>query len=168
MGFQVELLRSAVKVTILSAALVALSSAAQAQREPGPFAGLAGNWSGTGTINLSNGTKERIRCRAAYQTEGADSLRQNLRCASDSYTFDLNSQVRQEGNAFSGTWSETTRGASGMVEGKASPGQLQARVEGPGFSADLSVSTRSDKQTVSIRSEGTELSGVTITLARAR
>lgn len=166
MPCKVEMPRSRVKAGLLSLALLSIAGAAQAQS--GPFAGLSGNWSGTGTINLSNGTNERIRCRAAYQTEGADQLRQNLRCASDSYTFDLNSQVRQEGNTISGTWSETTRGASGMVEGKASPGQLQARVEGPGFSASLSLTTRGDRQTVSIRSEGTELTGVTITLARAR
>ena len=35
-------------------------------RAAGPFAGLAGNWIGSGTISMKNGTNERIRCRATY------------------------------------------------------------------------------------------------------
>lgn len=162
-----QLSRSLIGAAMAALGCLAVVTGAGAQGG-GVFAGLAGNWSGTGTIHLSNGSNERIRCRAAYQTDGAASLRQNLRCASDSYTFDLTSNVRSEGGAVSGNWTETTRGASGSVQGRASPGQLQAQVAGSGFSASLSLSTRGDRQSVSIRSEGTELTGVNITLARAR
>ena len=34
--------------------------------ESGAFAGMAGNWSGGGTITLDDGSTERIRCRATY------------------------------------------------------------------------------------------------------
>src|SRR4051812_16003434 len=35
-----------------------------------PFAGLAGTWSGSGTVSLSGGARERIRCRSTYQVGG--------------------------------------------------------------------------------------------------
>jgi hypothetical protein len=32
----------------------------------GPFLGLSGHWSGAGTVTMTNGVTERIRCKAAY------------------------------------------------------------------------------------------------------
>ena len=55
----------------------------------------------------------------------------DLRCASDSYNFNLTSNVQANGNAIAGSWTETTRNASGSVSGTASGGQIQARVSGP-------------------------------------
>ena len=62
-----------------------------------PFAGLAGSWAGSGSISLSDGSKERLRCKATYQvSDGERRLQQSLRCASDSYRFDLNSDVASQ------------------------------------------------------------------------
>jgi len=154
------------RATVASVLLLA-AAPGHAQRG-GPFTGLSGSWSGAGTINLQNGGSERIRCRAAY-TVGADgaSLQQSLRCASDSYRFELSSNVQAQGNAISGTWSETTRGASGSVAGRASGGQIDVRVDSPGFAANLAVTTRGDRQAISIRSQGTELTSASITLTRS-
>ncbi len=59
-----------------------------------PFTAMSGSWSGSGTITTSNGNKERIRCRAKYDVDGAGSnLDLTLRCASDSYNFELQSNV---------------------------------------------------------------------------
>jgi hypothetical protein len=145
-----------------------LAPGAHAQAS-GAFAGLEGAWSGTGTITLSSGASERIRCRAAYRVaENGQNLTQNLRCASDSYNFDLRSSVRYEGGAISGNWSETTRNASGSISGRAGGGEIQASVRGASFSAGLSLATRGDRQSVSIRSQGSELSQVSIVLSRVR
>lgn len=154
---------------VLLCAASLLPPAADAQRgAEGPFAGLPGTWSGTGNITLSSGATERIRCRATYALgENGKLLQQNLRCASDSYNFDLRSNVQHDGNAISGTWTETTRQAQGTVSGRASPGQIQASIQGPAFSAGLSVATRGDQQSISIRSQGTELTAVSITLNRS-
>ena len=71
------------KVAIMSLLLQSISSAALAQSPP--FAGLAGSWTGSGSISLSDGSKERLRCRATYQVSAADArLQQSLCCASDS------------------------------------------------------------------------------------
>ena len=48
-----------------------------------PFVAMAGTWSGSGVLNTSDGQQERLRCRAAYDVDGAgDQLRLNLTCAS--------------------------------------------------------------------------------------
>jgi hypothetical protein len=150
------------------AALAALSFAGSPSlaQGAGPFVGLAGSWSGGGTVSLSSGASERIRCRATYAGGGA-ALQMNLRCASASYNFNLTSNVQASGNAISGSWTETSRGASGSVSGSASGGQIQARVSGPTFTANLAVSTRGNSQSIVIRSAGTELTGVNISLSRS-
>jgi hypothetical protein len=132
-----------------------------------PFAGLAGSWSGGGTISLANGTTERIRCRATYATSpsGTD-LQQTLRCASDSHNFDLRSNVSYAEGRIRGTWTEHSRNASGTVSGQAERGVIQANVIGPNFSAGLSVSTRGDRQAVTISSQGSPLAQASISLVR--
>jgi hypothetical protein len=147
-----------------------LHSGAQAQGSAtaaGPFADLPGSWSGTGTVALANGTTERLRCQAGYEVaSGGGNLRQDLRCRSDSYTFDLRTSVEHEGGSISGSWWEVSRNASGRISGQASRGRIQAVVQGPGFSAGLTLATRGNQQSVTIRSQGTELTQVSISLRR--
>src|SRR5258708_39026340 len=45
---------------------VASVSGSASYAQSGPFAGMAGNWSGGGTVTLDDGSTERIRCRATY------------------------------------------------------------------------------------------------------
>jgi hypothetical protein len=155
------------------AAVLLFASQSSAQRgavaAAGPFAGLSGSWSGAGTVTLANGSSERIRCRATYRVSGdGSSLQQELRCASDSYRFELRGDVTHVGGQISGIWSEATRNTGGNVSGRASEGQVNAVVQGPAFAASLSVTTRGDRQSVHIRSDSTELTAVSITLSRSR
>jgi hypothetical protein len=153
------------KIAFVSLVLQSISSAALAQSPP--FAGLAGSWTGSGSIALSDGSKERLRCRATYQVSAADArLQQSLRCASDSYRFDLNSDIASERGGISGTWSETSRGISGSLSGRASSGSISAVVDAPGFSANLSVATRGNRQSFSIVSQG-DIRSVAITMVRS-
>jgi len=97
----------------------------------GTFAGLIGSWSGADFIKLTNGQRERLRCRANYNVgENGTRLVQSLRCASDSCRFDVNSNIVSEGGTLSGSWTETCRNASGSVSGRVSGGQIQARIDG--------------------------------------
>jgi hypothetical protein len=149
--------------TLLCASVLSLP----VQAQEAPFAGLAGSWSGNGTVTLASGAKERIRCRATYAVAGGgNTLQQNLRCASDSYQFDLTSNVTHQGGNLSGTWSETTRGASGSLSGRVTPTQYQVTATGPGFNANLAVATRANQQSVQIRSGGTQISDVSITMSK--
>ena len=144
-----------------------LHSPVPSHAQQGPFAGLSGSWSGGGSIKLANGQRERLRCRANYTVrENGTRLDQNLRCASDSYRFDVNSNIVSEAGRLSGSWTETSRNASGSVSGRVNGSQIQARIDGAGFSANLSLNTRGDRQSVTIESPGHEVTEVAVALIR--
>ena len=132
-----------------------------------PFAGMAGVWSGTGTITLDGGAQERIRCKATYavSSEG-NGLNQALLCASDSYKFELKSDVLAKGGALTGSWAETTRNVSGSLEGNAGNGRFNVIVSAPAFTAKLTMTTSGNKQNVAITSEGA-FKGANIALSRS-
>ncbi len=164
--------RAFVGSNVLCAAALAagLIGAAQTVRaaEQGPFAGLSGSWSGEGSVTMSNGSHERIRCRATYSMTPADrSLNQGLRCASDSYVFDVKSNVIAAANgALSGTWSEATRQVTGDLTGSAAPGHIQTSVETLGFSANLTITTHGARQSVTLQPQGTDVQAVNIEMRR--
>jgi hypothetical protein len=148
----------------LAVAVFALASA-PAFAQTGPFAPLAGTWSGEGTITTSNGGGERIRCRAKYTVgEGGRAFQQALTCASDSYKFEINSKVETDGTKVTGTWSEATRGVSGSLTGRISGPNISAMVEAQGFQAGLAVNTRGRSQSVNIKPGGTDVTDVTVNL----
>jgi hypothetical protein len=153
----------AIKAAGVGAALLFSVSSGHAQS--GPFAGFDGSWSGTGTVSLSDGSTERVRCRATYKVDGGNALTQTLRCASDSYKFDLTSNVTSQGNQVSGNWSEASRGIYGNLNGRAGGGQIDVFVEAAGFAATITLTTRGNKQSVSINSKG-EIRGVQISMVK--
>jgi|SRR5690348_6848282 len=164
---------SHVRVLTFGVTLAALlfASAAQAQQPAeaaaGPFANLSGSWTGSGIIKMSNGANERIRCKVTYAVEnGGTTLQQRLKCASDSYKFELSSNVVQTGETISGTWSEATRNLGGSLSGHATGNLIKARAESPTFTALLAVATHGNRQSVSIQSPGGEVSEVSIKLSR--
>ena len=160
-----HLLWQTLKIACIVAGLMATASTSHAQS--GPFAGLEGAWSGSGTVLVGDNGSERIRCRANYTVASAgNTLQQSLRCASDSYRFELSSNVVANGGALTGTWSEATRNVSGDIQGRAGRGQFNAVVSAAGFTASLNMVAKGNKQTISIRSENTDLRGVQIVLAR--
>lgn len=155
----------AIKLGGIAAALMLSVSAGHAQS--GPFAGFDGSWSGNGTVSLSDGTTERIRCKADYKVNGNGlGLKQNLHCASDSYKFDLSSDVTSNGDRISGNWSERSRNIFGNLQGTAGGGQIEVFVEASGFAANLTLTTRGNKQTVSISSKS-DIRGVNITMTKS-
>ena len=124
-------------------------------------------WSGTGTVSLSDGSTERIRCKANYKVGGGGlSLKQSLNCASDSYKFDLSSDVISSGDRISGSWSEASRNVNGDLQGTAGGGQIEVFVQANGFAASLTLRTTGNRQTVQISSKG-EIRGVNITMVKS-
>ncbi len=162
--FDSGLFGQAIKSAGIGAALMLSVSAGHAQS--GPFVGFDGSWSGNGTVTLSDGAVERIRCKADYKVNGSGlGLKQNLHCASDSYKFDLSSDVISQGDRISGNWSEKSRNIFGNLQGTAGGGQIDVFVEASGFAANLTLRTTGNKQTVQISSKG-EIRGVTITMSK--
>jgi hypothetical protein len=158
--------------TIFTAAAAALllallAAEGDAQAIAGPFTAMAGNWSGDGTLTMSNGEQERMRCRASYAVgQDGENVRLNIRCASDSFNFDLASQVANQGGRLSGEWSEATRNATGTITGRANRSQIQAEASSAGFSANLSLTTQGNRQSVAIRPQGMDVQRVALTLNR--
>ena len=163
--FGSSLFGQAITAAGVGAALLLSVSAGNAQNS-GPFAGFDGAWSGTGTVSLSDGSTERIRCKADYKVAGTGmALKQALHCASDSYKFDLTSDVTSNGDRISGNWSEASRNIFGNLQGTAGGGQIEVFVEASGFAANLNLRTTGNKQSVQIDSKG-EIRGVKITMTK--
>lgn len=154
-----------VRAGLLAAAICLPCSTTQAAMSP--FTAMAGSWSGGGVIKLSDGSGEPLRCRATYDVAGGGAeLRLNLRCASASYQFDLSSEVAYHGGAISGSWTEASRNASGTLSGRATGDHIEVAAQGQSFSANLSLTTRGNRQSISIRPVGTDITSVSLSLDR--
>jgi hypothetical protein len=141
-----------------------MASASASYAQSGPFAGLAGSWSGGGTVTLDDGSRERIRCRATYQV-GGPRMAMSLTCASDAYKFNLAADVVDEGGAVSGSWTESGRGVSGTLQGRGGGGNFQVIASTAGFNANISLRTVGNKQSVTMRADS-QFRGADISLSK--
>jgi hypothetical protein len=94
---------------LLAAGVVALllcPPLAAAQPAAGPFTKFDGSWRGSGQVIGSDGKHEKISCRAHYSIPpSGNALSQSLICASDSYRFEVQSDVvATDGHSVQGTW----------------------------------------------------------------
>jgi hypothetical protein len=128
----------------------------------GPFDGLEGLWGGNGTVTYASGAQERLRCRVQYVLAAGDSLSQALRCASDSYNFQINALYVHQNGSVTGVWDEKYLEISGTLTGRAREGFISGNLHGPGFLADYEVSTSGNSQTVKIAAEGQEIEQVSV------
>lgn len=159
------------RAAVAFAIVVAMSGGGVLHRasaaEAGPFAVFAGTWNGSGEITLSDGHKEAIRCRAIYNpSANGAALSDSLRCASDSYNFDLSSELTARGSSLSGSWKETTKGVDGQLSGTIAKGQMKLQAQGPNFSAGLGLASNGGRQEIQIRSDGSQFAAVKINLRR--
>jgi len=158
----------AIKVATVAGLLLLGAGAGDVRSEPGPFAALHGSWAGGGTIKKSNGSSERIRCRSAFETAGTANLSLRLRCASDSYNFDLTANLAYQSGEISGSWQESTRNVVGGISGRsAGEGrQVQAVAQAPGVTSNIILTTRGNHQSVSILTPGAEVPEITVSLEK--
>jgi hypothetical protein len=151
-----DLPRSVSALAVATAVLVG-GAGERAAFAAGPFKDFSGSWSGTGTLQVTGGNKERIRCTANYRGRGSSGSEVDivLKCASDTYKFELSGDIRADNNAsVSGQWTERTRGIGGSLIGRARGERLQLHAESSGFAADIVMQTRDRRQSVSIDSQG--------------
>src|SRR6185503_10615716 len=135
-------------VAFFLAAFAASTSYAQSSA----FAGMAGTWSGPGTVTLDDGSNERIRCRATYKVAGA-SVEMVLTCASDAYRFNLQAAVVAAGGEVSGTWIETSRNVGGSIQGHGANGSFQVLVQAAGFNSSIALKTTGSKQQIAMKAD---------------
>lgn len=156
-------------VGLAIALMLSVAGACRAQ-SIAAFAKLAGQWSGSGTIEMSNGTHESMRCRAAYDVLNAErKLQLNIRCASESFNFDLRASANYSSGAITGNWSETNRGVAGTITGRAEGDRFQVVARAASFTATLTLITHGGRQSVTIRSHDNQASikAVSINLRRS-
>ena len=130
----------------------------------GPFASLAGVWHGGGSVTLDDGSSERIRCRATYAPAGF-SMEMTLTCASDAYKFNLSGHVVSEGSAITGSWSESSRGIAGTLQGRGGGGSFEVVASTAGFNSNISLRTAGNKQSIVMRADS-QFRGASIALSR--
>ena len=139
-------------------------SASPCHAQSGPFAGLAGTWSGGGTVLFDDGSAERVSCRATYAPAGA-TMTMTLTCASDTYKFALSANVEDRGGAITGSWSEASPNINGSLEGRGGGGNFQVVAISAGFNAKIVLGTVGNKQSISIGADS-QFHGVSINLSR--
>ena len=151
---------------VLIGAIVLWSSMTVAQESP--FGALQGNWKGGGTLTTREGRNETIRCRARYfvSPSGRD-LDQHLRCASDSYLFNvISGVVLRRSGSIAGVWTETTRHVQGSVRGRFIGDSMVVNISAPGFTAAMTLTTRRDSQIVRIVPTSGDVASVDIHMRR--
>lgn len=148
---------------------VLLSAAAAPAFAAGPFANFPGEWSGVGDVTMSDGSRDKIKCKASYSVgPSGQALNINVNCASDSYRVNIISNVVAQGNNFTGTWRETTRQVDGEVSGRVpAPGEYQASLQGTGFGIELAATSNGKVQAITINAQGTDVQNVKISLRKS-
>jgi hypothetical protein len=131
------------------------------------FDNVAGSWSGSGSMKPSDGARERVRCKVDYNIKNAgQSVKMNVRCASDAYKMDLSANIDQNGTALSGNWFESQYRQGGKVSGQNVNGLIEAKVESDTIIALLTVRTKGNHQTFVMEAPGAWVSQVSIDLVR--
>jgi hypothetical protein len=127
-------------------------AASTSHAQSSAFAGMAGVWSGPGTVTLDDGSNERIRCRSTYKVAGPN-MEMVLTCASDAYKFNLQAAVAAAGGEVSGTWTETSRNVGGSIQGRGANGSFQVVAQAAGFNASISLKTAGNKQQIVMKAD---------------
>ncbi len=146
-------------------AVAFLLASVAAHAQSGPFAMLGGAWGGTGTIKLTDGGSERIRCKASYDLVSNNNVTLNLTCASDSYKFVLLGNMLSTGGVISGNWTEQTRSVAGTVSGRVAGNNISVTTAGA-LNASLSLVSSGATQTITLRSQGTSIQQMVISMKR--
>jgi hypothetical protein len=132
-----------------------------------PWAKFLGNWRGSGEVIEADGTRERISCRGKYSiSSGGEALSLSVRCASDSFSFDIGSYLVANGQSVSGDFQEYSRKVEGHVTGRLGDGVLEGTIAGASFTAETSLRVSGRKQTFSLRTRGAQTVRAEVTLTR--
>ena len=155
------------RAAVLCGAIVGFLSALSPAQAAGPFDALGGQWAGSGTASLNDGSTERLRCTATYNVAGS-SLKLNVVCATDSFKLDARSDVHYTDGFLNGHWNETSRNLGGDVSGSANGNTIKVNLESGGSTLfGVTLVTNGSAQTVRIvPQQGTSIKNVSISMAR--
>ena len=102
--------------------------------------GLAGSWSGSGSVQLPSGNTEKARCRVSFSKAGGKSYGMNAVCASTSAKVSQTASLEQVGpNKYAGEFTNAEYGVSGSINVTVNGNSLSATLHGGGASAFFSL-----------------------------
>lgn len=79
-------------------------------------ADLVGSWSGSGTVTLANGAREKARCRASYISAGGRTYAMSATCATQSAKVSQTAILSQNTkNRYGGTFYNPEFGVTGRI-----------------------------------------------------
>lgn len=145
------------------AALLTYSCGASAGDSP--FSGLAGAWSGGGSVRLENGKTERLKCKGYYNAKEAAGLGMAISCGSAAFKINMRAMLTSAGGQIKGTWEERGFNQAGELSGKATASGFSLKFRGA-ISGTISVTMSGGSQTVSISTGGPGFTGVNLQFAK--
>ena len=119
-----------------------------------PIAGLAGRWSGAGTVQWKNGREEPYKCTVTYFLgENATRVKQTLRCHSvDENRLEIATLMQVKGGEITGTWEEVLSSMKGTVKGRVTQSGYEAFAQNQFFNAAFEIEmANACEQQVTIR-----------------
>lgn len=145
----------------------ALTLAAVSCAAAGPIEDMTGYWSGAGTVLLTSGSTEKVKCAVTYKVGGGGTqVKQTMRCASADYNINATAELRVNGAQVSGSWEEKTYSATGEVTGRYSGSSFVLSIKGQTFTAGMNVGLSSCKQSINITPQGLEVRRISMNLAK--
>ncbi|MGH1417457.1 MAG: hypothetical protein ACRBCJ_01215 [Hyphomicrobiaceae bacterium] len=154
----------AVSSLAIVAGVIAMTSLSVAAN---PISKLPGRWTGWGSVTHKGGAKEQLKCVATYFVENSGKdIRQNLRCASKGYKIDAVANFKINSSSVSGNWTERIQSETGTVSGRMTQKGFRLAIRGRDFSAAMTLSTTSCKQSINIAPQGLSITRISIGLAK--
>jgi hypothetical protein len=148
-------------------ACVAILLLAASASAASPIDDMAGYWSGAGSVLLSNGKTEKVKCSVVYKiADGGTQIKQSMRCASADYSINAAADLKVKGAQVTGSWEERTYSAAGEVSGKYTGTAFTLAIKGGTFSASMNVSLSNCKQQINIAPQGIDVNRISIGLAK--
>ena len=149
------------------ATLVACAVMAAGVALANPVTNLPGRWSGPGSIIMTNGETEQMRCVATYFVEGnGGAVKQNLRCAGQGYKIDAITSLTVANGRVSGGWEERTWDTKGSIKGDMQTDGFSLTIDGPGFVAAMAVKTSNCNQSINITPRGHAVARISMNLGK--
>jgi len=146
---------------------VAVAMAVATGAAAGPIEDLSGYWTGAGTVLLTSGSTERVKCAVIYKVGGSGTqIKQTMRCASADYNINAAAELRVNGAQVSGNWEEKTYSATGDVAGRYTGSSFVLSIKGQNFTAGMNVGLSSCKQSINITPQGLDVRRISMNLAK--
>ena len=132
-------LQSIVHASLVAAALLSIPSSASAQ-QAAQQAGLAGNWSGGGTMVLSSGNSEKVRCRATFRLIGNGATMSAICANATARIIQTADLTRVSAGRYIGDFTNAEYGITGSIRITQTGNSLSAALAGGGGSASINLS----------------------------